>query len=73
MSARRRQGTPGGSGWTGPVRVGGGGVVVALLLLGLLAGVASPGFPVRGTAAAGRAVAGALGGGPGSAPAAAAG
>ena len=71
MSARRRQGTPGG--WTARVRVGGGGVVVALLLLGLLAGVASPGFPVRGAAAAGRAVAGALGGGPGSAPAAAAG
>jgi hypothetical protein len=48
-------------------------VVVALLLLGLLAGVASPGFPVRGAAAAGRAVAGALGGGAGPAPAAAAG
>ena len=71
MSARRRQGTPGG--WTARVRVGGGGVVVALLLLGLLAGVASPGFPVRGAAAAGRAVAGALGGGAGPAPAAAAG
>ena len=57
MSARRRQGTPAGSGWTGRVRVGGGGVVVALLLLGLLAGVASPGFPVRGAAAAGPEVA----------------
>jgi hypothetical protein len=73
VSARRRHDTPGGSGWTGRVRVGGGGVVVALLLLGLLAGVASPGFPVRGAAAAGRAVAGALGGGAGPAPAAAAG
>jgi hypothetical protein len=45
-------------------------VVVALLLLGLLAGVASPGFPVLGAAAAGRAVAGAAGGGAGPAPAA---
>jgi hypothetical protein len=45
-------------------RVGGGGVVVALLLLGLLAGVASPGFPVPVPAAVGRAVAGALGGRP---------
>jgi hypothetical protein len=42
-------------------RAGGG--VVALLLLGLLAGVASPGFPVRGATAVGRAVAGAVGGG----------
>jgi hypothetical protein len=42
----------------------GGGVVVALLLLGLLAGTASPGFALRGPAAVGRAVAGALGGGP---------
>jgi hypothetical protein len=45
-------------------RLGGGGVVVALLLLGLLAGTASPGFALRGPAAVGRAVAGALGGGP---------
>jgi hypothetical protein len=36
---------------------------VALLLLGLLAGTASPGFALRGPAAVGRAVAGALGGG----------
>ena len=43
-------------------RLGGGGVVVALLLLGLLAGMASPGFlPLPG--AVGRAVAGAFGGG----------
>ena len=52
-------------------RVGGGGVVVALLLLGLLAAMASPGFPVAVGGAVGRAVAGALGGRP--APAAAAG
>jgi hypothetical protein len=43
--------------------------VVALLLLGLLAGVASPGFPVPGAAAVGRAVAEAAGGGAGPAPA----
>jgi hypothetical protein len=43
-------------------RLGGGGVVVALLLLGLLAGTASPGFALRGPAAVGRAVAGTLGG-----------
>ena len=53
-------------------RVGGGGVVVALLLLGLLAAMASPGFPVPVGGAVGRAVAGALGGGR-PAPAAAAG
>jgi hypothetical protein len=45
-------------------------VVVALLLLGLLAGTASPGFALRGPAAVGRAVAGALGGGRAPAPAA---
>jgi hypothetical protein len=46
------------------LRFGGGGVLVALLLLGLLAGMASPGFPVGAVpAAVGRAVAGALGGG----------
>jgi hypothetical protein len=45
-------------------RFGGGGVLAALLLLGLLAGTASPGFPLRGApAAVGRAVAGAFGGG----------
>ena len=44
-------------------RVGGGGVVVALLLLGLLAAMASPGFPAPVPGAVGRAVAGALGGG----------
>jgi hypothetical protein len=43
-------------------RAGGGGVVVALLVLGLLAGMASPGFPVRVPAAVGRLVAGAAGG-----------
>ena len=42
-------------------RVGGGGVVVALLLLGLLAAMASPGFPVPDPGAVGRAVAAALG------------
>jgi hypothetical protein len=47
-------------------------VVVALLLLGLLAGTASPGFALRGPAAVGRAVAGALGGGRAPAPAASA-
>ena len=47
-------------------RLAGGGALLALLLLGLLAGAASPGFPVAGLpAAVGRAVAGALGGGPG--------
>jgi hypothetical protein len=44
-------------------RLGGGGAVVALLLLGLLAGMASPGFPVRVPAAVGRVVTGAFGGG----------
>ena len=44
-------------------RLGGGGVVVALLLLGLLAGMASPGFPLPVPGALGRAVAGAFGGG----------
>jgi hypothetical protein len=44
-------------------RVGGGGALVALLLLGLLAGLASPGFPARVQGAVGRAVAGAVGGG----------
>jgi hypothetical protein len=44
-------------------RVGGGGALVALLLLGLLAGMASPGFPARVQGAIGRAVAGAVGGG----------
>jgi hypothetical protein len=44
-------------------RAGGGGAVVALLLLGLLAGSASPGFPAKVQGAVGRAVAGALGGG----------
>jgi len=44
-------------------RVGGGGVVVALLLLGLLAAMASPGFPVPVGGAVVRAVAGAFGGG----------
>jgi hypothetical protein len=43
-------------------RLGGGGVVVALLLLGLLATAASPGFAVRVPQAVGRAVAGAVGG-----------
>ena len=43
-------------------RFGGGGAVVALLLLGLLAGVASPGFPVGVPEAVGRVVAGAVGG-----------
>jgi hypothetical protein len=44
-------------------RARGGGVLAALLLLGLLAGTASPGFPLRvSPAAVGRAVAGALGG-----------
>jgi hypothetical protein len=44
-------------------RARGGGVLAALVLLGLLAGTASPGFPVRvSPAAVGRAVAGALGG-----------
>ena len=43
-------------------RLGGGGVLVALLLLGLLATIASPGFPVKGAQAVGRAVAGAVGG-----------
>jgi hypothetical protein len=52
-------------------RVGGGGVVLALLLLGLLAGTASPGFALRGPTALGRAVAGAFGGGPAPAPVAA--
>ena len=60
MSTRRL----GGNGWSAWGRVGGGGVV-ALLLLGLLAGAASPGFPVRGAAASGRVVAGAVGGGAG--------
>jgi hypothetical protein len=48
-------------------RLAGGGALLALLLaLGLLAGVASPGFPVAGVpAAVGRAVAGALGAAPG--------
>jgi len=47
-------------------RLAGGGALLALLLLGLLAGAASPGFPVAALpAAVGRAVAGALGGGPG--------
>jgi len=52
-------------------RLAGGGALLALLLLGVLAGAASPGFPVAGLpAAVGRAVAGALGAGPGpSAPA----
>jgi hypothetical protein len=46
------------------VRFGGGGVVVALLLLGLLAGTASPGFSVGGVpGAVGRALAGSPGGG----------
>jgi hypothetical protein len=46
-------------------RFGGGGALLALLLLGLLAGVASPGFTVAALpTAVGRAVAGALGGGP---------
>jgi hypothetical protein len=46
------------------VRFGGGGALVALLLLGLLAGMASPGFPLRAVpGAVGRAVAGAVGGG----------
>ena len=45
---------------------GGGALLALLLLLGLLAGAASPGFPVAALpAAVGRAVAGALGGGPG--------
>jgi hypothetical protein len=53
-------------------RAGGGGAVVALLLLGLLAGSASPGFPTKVQGAVGRAIAGALGGGrPAPAPAAA--
>ena len=56
VSTRRRRAN---AGWDARVRIGGGGVVVALLLLGLLAGVASPGFPVRRAAAVGRAVAGA--------------
>jgi hypothetical protein len=43
-------------------RLGGGGVLVALLLLGLLATAASPGFAVRVPQAVGRAVAGAVGG-----------
>ena len=47
------------------MRLGAGGAVVALLLLGLLAGIASPGFPIRvSPAAVGRAVAGVFGGGP---------
>jgi hypothetical protein len=47
-------------------RLAGGGALLALLLLGLLGGAASPGFPVAALpAAVGRAVAGALGGGPG--------
>jgi hypothetical protein len=46
-----------------PLRLALAGVLAALLLLGLLAGVASPGFPVAGLPAAlGRTVAGALGG-----------
>ena len=44
-------------------RVGGGGALVALLLLSLLAGMASPGFPARAQGAVGRAVAGVVGGG----------
>ncbi|HET7516272.1 MAG TPA: hypothetical protein VFN05_00990, partial [Actinomycetes bacterium] len=68
-SPRRRHGAGrwggrprhGMAGWTPWRRVGGG--VMALLLLGLLAGMASPGFPVRGATAVGRAVAGAVGGG----------
>jgi hypothetical protein len=48
----------------------GAGALVALLLLGLLAGMASPGFPVGAVpAAVGRAVKGALGGGGAAAPA----
>jgi hypothetical protein len=48
---------------SGRSRLGGGGALVALLLLGLLAGAASPGFPVGGVpAAVGRAVTGAVGG-----------
>jgi hypothetical protein len=50
-------------------RFGGGGAVVALLLLGLLAGVASPGFPVGVPEAVGRVVAGAVGGERATAPA----
>jgi hypothetical protein len=50
-------------------RFGGGGAVVALLLLGLLAGVASPGFPVGVPEAVGRVVAGAVGGEHAAAPA----
>jgi hypothetical protein len=46
-----------------PARLAGGGALLALLLLGLLAGAASPGFAVAALpAAVGRAVAGALGG-----------
>ena len=45
------------------LRATGGGLVVALLLLGLLAALASPGFPVPAPGAVGRAVAAALGGG----------
>ena len=51
------------------VRLSGGGAVLALLLLGLLAGVASPGFPVSVPRAVGRVVAGAVGGGRATAPA----
>jgi hypothetical protein len=48
----------------------GAGALVALLLLGLLAGMAAPGFPVGAVpAAVGRAVKGALGGGGAAAPA----
>jgi hypothetical protein len=50
-------------------RFGGGGAVVALLLLGLLAGVASPGFPVGVPEAVGRVVAGAVAGERATAPA----
>jgi hypothetical protein len=51
------------------MRFGGGGVLVALLLLGLLAGTASPGYPAWAVpAAVGRAVAGAIGGGRPAAP-----
>ena len=57
-NTRRRERAGGWAPWG---RVGGG--VVALLLLGLLAGVASPGFPVGGATAVGRAVAGAVSGG----------
>ena len=52
----------------GPAARGGG----RAALLGLLAAMASPGFPARVPGAVGRAVAGALGGGrPGAGPAAA--